>query len=403
MERHSCKVCGRSFPSGRSLGGHMRSHVVQSSPLEVEEKSVNRYGLRENPRKSCRLDDASVEKDKDVLCPRSGKGFALWSSLYGHVRRHSYMLKEELEEDEGKFEERDSFNDGICGLEQEEMVGLSYSEVTAISMSTRTRQRRRSRRVDVISDTSSQPASSSDYEKEQENGALCLLMLSRDAGSYTDLSYKAPVVMQKEGKEKRSQSDLSRSEFATNELKNVVSLSCDSEDDRFQELYVKSADSRFGKGSISSKPYSESTIHNFTKRTRYFCTTCKMCFHSYQALGGHRASHKKMKDDHPSHAAPPNGEFIVQTSTPGVRSPEDSKAHVCSICNKVFSSGQALGGHKRSHSVAGTNVAPAPVSYHELIHTQHKASGSTSLDLNLLAPDAEWAISKGSINYLVGI
>ncbi|MBA0618321.1 hypothetical protein Godav_027686 [Gossypium davidsonii] len=32
-----------------------------------------------------------------------------------------------------------------------------------------------------------------------------------------------------------------------------------------------------------------------------------------------------------------------------------NKNHVCSICNKTFSSGQALGGHKRCHYEAGGN------------------------------------------------
>ncbi|KAJ0536357.1 putative transcription factor C2H2 family [Helianthus annuus] len=28
---HICAVCDKSFPSGRSLGGHMRSHVINST------------------------------------------------------------------------------------------------------------------------------------------------------------------------------------------------------------------------------------------------------------------------------------------------------------------------------------------------------------------------------------
>jgi hypothetical protein len=34
---------------------------------------------------------------------------------------------------------------------------------------------------------------------------------------------------------------------------------------------------------------------NSSKRSKFECTTCNRTFHSYQALGGHRASHKKIK------------------------------------------------------------------------------------------------------------
>lgn len=82
-------------------------------------------------------------------------------------------------------------------------------------------------------------------------------------------------------------------------------------------------------------------------------------FGSHQALGGHRASHKNVK-----------GCFaITKRSTCSVVDGDDQAvdhdefddrddddqtavvmgAHRCSICMKVFSSGQALGGHKRCH------------------------------------------------------
>ncbi|CAM0872558.1 unnamed protein product [Alopecurus aequalis] len=59
------------------------------------------------------------------------------------------------------------------------------------------------------------------------------------------------------------------------------------------------------------------------------CKTCNRQFPSFQALGGHRASHKK-----PRLA---NGE------------PPKPKVHGCSICGLEFAVGQALGGHMRRH------------------------------------------------------
>ncbi|XP_049380432.1 zinc finger protein ZAT11-like [Solanum stenotomum] len=64
------------------------------------------------------------------------------------------------------------------------------------------------------------------------------------------------------------------------------------------------------------------------------CKTCNKRFPSFQALGGHRASHNKK----------PKllGEFLVQTN-------KKNKMHKCSICGVEFSLGQALGGHMRRH------------------------------------------------------
>ncbi|KAM3229384.1 hypothetical protein ACQJBY_060315 [Aegilops geniculata] len=69
------------------------------------------------------------------------------------------------------------------------------------------------------------------------------------------------------------------------------------------------------------------------------CKTCNRRFPSFQALGGHRASHKK-----PRLA---DGE------------PPKPKVHGCSICGLEFAVGQALGGHMRRHravAAAGPGV-----------------------------------------------
>nr|CAD1844879.1 unnamed protein product [Ananas comosus var. bracteatus] len=125
-------------------------------------------------------------------------------------------------------------------------------------------------------------------------------------------------------------------------------------------------------------------------RGLFECKACKKVFTSHQALGGHRASHKKVKgcfaakldelddarphdDDHPAAVARDSAAAaaaetdsavagmamaIVPFSNPpplaAVAPPpsplkKKSKVHECSICHRVFTSGQALGGHKRCH------------------------------------------------------
>ncbi|KAK6777534.1 hypothetical protein RDI58_024251 [Solanum bulbocastanum] len=75
-------------------------------------------------------------------------------------------------------------------------------------------------------------------------------------------------------------------------------------------------------------------------RGKYICESCNRVFRSYQALGGHIASHKKIK------VVTSEASKIVETAK------NEVKIHECSVCYRVFSSGQALGGHKRSHAIA---------------------------------------------------
>ncbi|XP_062175923.1 zinc finger protein ZAT3-like [Alnus glutinosa] len=119
---------------------------------------------------------------------------------------------------------------------------------------------------------------------------------------------------------------------------------------------------------------------------RFECSSCKKVFGSHQALGGHRASHKNVK-----------GCFAINRSD-GDQAEEDGHngsgggderdsvedkvlmvlgtGHKCSICLRVFSTGQALGGHKRCH--------------------WEKGEGFSGLDLNLPAPMEDGSSSSYS-------
>uniref|UniRef100_A0A0E0K739 C2H2-type domain-containing protein n=1 Tax=Oryza punctata TaxID=4537 RepID=A0A0E0K739_ORYPU len=172
----------------------------------------------------------------------------------------------------------------------------------------------------------------------------------------------------------------------------------------------------------------------------YECKTCNKCFPTFQALGGHRASHKKPRlagadDDNANATTNTNTNAIVVKSKPPLMtapsppSPPPPQAdaalcsvvvpdvttvlslnnvaassminklrvHECSICGAEFGSGQALGGHMRRHrplhapperavTMATTTTAP-----------DTKKAGSTSinleLDLNLPAPSDEESVS----------
>ncbi|XP_042397350.1 zinc finger protein ZAT4-like [Zingiber officinale] len=87
-------------------------------------------------------------------------------------------------------------------------------------------------------------------------------------------------------------------------------------------------------------------------RTRYQCGACKRVFRSYQALGGHRASHKK--NNGCVSAAEP-GQIFGEVDSADANA--GAKLHECPFCFRVFSSGQALGGHKRAHFSSSSSIA----------------------------------------------
>ncbi|EPS65907.1 zinc finger family protein, partial [Genlisea aurea] len=77
---------------------------------------------------------------------------------------------------------------------------------------------------------------------------------------------------------------------------------------------------------------------------RFVCSSCKRVFNSHQALGGHRASHKNVKG---CYAITKNDD---DDGAAACCSPSSSTTgHKCVICQRIFTSGQALGGHLRCH------------------------------------------------------
>ncbi|XP_021756163.1 zinc finger protein ZAT4-like [Chenopodium quinoa] len=386
--KHFCRICKKGFMCGRALGGHMRAHGIgdESGVLDDDDPAsdwedkggsggVNTppsnkrmYALRTNPN---RLRSTRV-------CENCGKEFLSWNTFIEH---------------HGKCNP----NDVESPLSSPESDGDDVGGRRASGWS----KRKRSFRTKVENYTPNCPSS------EEEDLANCLMMLSNAAVD--------PMVVE--------QLDESSASASKEEERRHSSS--------FMAPYMTS------RGPLPFDVKAKGVASNNTNPKGLFeCKACGRTFTSHQALGGHRASHKKVKGcfaakmDQVDQDYSYNGEedtlgggsdhefmrpakscTTYQFERGGSSSPltnmskrPKSKSHECSICHRVFSSGQALGGHKRCHWI--TSNAPdtstltrfqelqieqvherPPPPIFTTHHHQLSISEQKALDLNLPAPN----------------
>ncbi|GKV26230.1 hypothetical protein SLEP1_g35572 [Rubroshorea leprosula] len=176
-------------------------------------------------------------------------------------------------------------------------------------------------------------------------------------------------------------------------------------------------------GRLSSRKFSELATAETNKGAVgfyvYECKTCNRSFPSFQALGGHRASHKKPKttvEEKKSPVSPPpqkddseEGRFNRNSPFLALQVNDNNKAkiHGCSICGSEFASGQALGGHMRRHRAAAAASAAAAAANQSTPSTDTSTTVDSNngtddvkprnilqLDLNLPAPEEDLRDTK---------
>ncbi|KAM5583791.1 zinc finger protein ZAT12-like [Rosa sericea] len=121
-----------------------------------------------------------------------------------------------------------------------------------------------------------------------------------------------------------------------------------------------------------------------TSDRAFVCKTCNREFSSFQALGGHRASHNK-----PKLMAGRTTERLQLAQLAPI-SPAKPKTHECPVCGLEFAIGQALGGHMRRHrdvmnSASADRVRAAAVPVLKKSNSSKRVS-CLNLDLNLAPP-----------------
>ncbi|KAL2549310.1 zinc finger protein ZAT10-like [Forsythia ovata] len=143
-----------------------------------------------------------------------------------------------------------------------------------------------------------------------------------------------------------------------------------------------------------------------TQNQCYNCSVCNKAFTSYQALGEHKASHRK--NSIITATASDDGNPSTSTSTTAATGSTVSNVsalnprgilHECFVCYKSFSNGQALVGHKRRHyegTIGGNGgISKSGITFSDGGVASHIASHAPrDFDLNLPAtPEFQLALT----------
>ena len=299
MERHKCRLCVRTFPNGRALGGHMKAHLAATRPQlgldrnesssssysssageeevqeeqeiikikeAVEEKSLA-YGLRENPKKSCRLADPefsfAVDTGSVVVQDRESE-----TESRNPTRRRSKRIRKS------------------CGFGESQKQDFDVKKVVDFKNPSW---------GESSSPAEPEPVSSVSDTSPEEDVARCLMMLSRDVWMRND----EEEVQEQGGKDGEKSVDML---------------------EEAEEIKVNKI------------------------RGKFRCEKCMKLFRSSRALSGHKRICS-----------------LNATEARNIAAAGDANDRIfeCPYCLRVFGSGQALGGHKRSHLIGSSTSTNA--------------------------------------------
>ncbi|CAL0304640.1 unnamed protein product [Lupinus luteus] len=341
MEKHKCKLCFRSFSNGRALGGHMRSHMMNyplpakpqasssrtiqlsfeaesasSSSSEEnshnnnininnnDEKGVICYGLREKPKRSFRLEDpefsSTILQDRETETESYKNRTWYETSNYRSRMTRKLSVLDDCNNDEGE-----------AMMKKIKLLNKGSKIESWV--------------------VAHEPLSSVSDVSTEEDVAFCLMMMSRD------------------NRWKR-QKDQEQEQLMKNDR--YYDYDKEEEEDDDEDEMERFLDEESDASSEEEPRFSKNKVRG----GRYKCETCNKVFRSYQALGGHRASHKRIK---------------VKISRVNDEQELENE------------NGQALGGHKRTH-VIGLAATSTTIIKSTQVSTSSKHENKF-IDLNLPA------------------
>ncbi|CAL5188621.1 unnamed protein product [Lathyrus oleraceus] len=472
-KRFVCRYCSRKFLCGKSLGGHIRTHMMSENEerrmmnansnaaasmfkFDVGRKRKRSelgssgvggsggggddgsyiYGLRENPKKTTRFVHSnaaavSATDQEERFCKDCGKSFWSLKALCGHMASHS-----------------DKGVSGVCVRDKEKLVMDSQSD-TEDSVPTYTRKSKRMKFKNLSNDnrrSSSSPpwgncsSSISEVDQDHEEVARTLMMLSRDysfkgLALVTESSDNNSAVVEPKLKLKlklKSPSADTKVVARNHDKSNVGSEKKVFKDKRLRYLEEDYDSHNSDSGYFLYGPKKEET----DDASSDWCLRNRFQDHDFESSKKIQSSKNNIQKgyerdsfsddsvyesdenstDSDSYATPKaqtNKNNIMNGTKSGNKKSsckgkkkmksKKNKEHDCPLCERTFKSGQALGGHKRSHFVGGYDEStfvirpsgsaaqpqaqpPAPI---PVPAPAPAAVNPCLIDLNLPAPDDE--------------
>jgi hypothetical protein len=440
-----CHQCGKEFSSSKALFGHMRCHPERewrgihppTDDTNTDPTATNDITTTVDANNNGALVDAA---SSDLFWQSSPESQDL---VYPKVKRE----EDQASENESDVESKKAGK--AAAHQQQPTCGFLNWSVTA---------KRGRRRPVRTSQTQAEDGNDAEEEEEEEeevntnikeleddrDTAYFLFMLASSASNNNNNDTTVNNKVSEKGDEhvERQMTEESVSDSKTQQSGkrapegSIVKLEGGGEKDL--DWKVKSIkETKKRKTDKTSRPAEAGESGSFLGRkqeliaVKYKCCTCKKLFNSHQALGGHRASHKKVKGcyamttvhdegqdvaeeeiteegtllriEYPiaadnMHSSPAREEeranlsLLIQEVCPELVSvSEKVKGHECSICHKIFPSGQALGGHKRCHWTGDrvTETASSVISTEKQPKAPARNARDLPFDLNELPPVEE--------------
>lgn len=335
------------------------------------------YALRRNPKSngrdpdrdsSCLLGQGFDSKPLDssiFSCDLNGKDFSSSKGLFGHMKFHSGIHQDK---GDARSQKHETQEEEKKGSESEVEIETDHSGENSSRFTKRMEGRGCKKPRYVFHEHFA-----SETNNEEKDMAKSLVLLARVANAAQNPQFQAAAKETGSGNLKHPNTG---SQF----------LKCIRKKQKFKQIIGDAG--LYGDGE--------------SKKAMYKCTTCNKSFHCHQALGGHRSSHNKVKACFSQIQAKATLEETKDSCVKARHERKTPRVHECSICHRVFSSGQALGGHKRLHwSRAGASDTVSALSSNRdtPMQEQQMPERVKLLDLNLPAPDDDY-YDAGNLNNL---
>lgn len=386
----SCDVIENSAGTGEKFEPHVRKlssflkinggNCKDSSECEIGGQSG--YGLRENPKKTWRAgvgvggSKLPLQQQRDQICKQCGKGFQSLKALCGHMACHS-------EKDRVL---RDDHSWSTTSEKNQKMGFDSQSDTEAEPAGPRRRRRPKraaSMRYKRISVRSSCSSAVSEIDHEQEEVAMCLMMLSRDYGKWVgfdsagESSDNDSAVLETrpspniELKIRRKQLAMDSVKNSAERKRNLKSggtweskavVQFENSDSGYSMNEANKVDSDVSAdGFPRNGSFKKQKVENGSGLVRGLNKGKFTGIESKKGLakgkgygestgnGSDFVEFDSRRKKHESGSKKQQGFSSNEKKSKSKSKPKKSRGHECPVCHKVYKSGQALGGHKRSH------------------------------------------------------